>query len=262
MISNYDYVLSWLIHFLLILTRMTGMFTLSPVLGRSNVPQPLRIGLSIILTCIVINFVRPPELYPYDSIFKLLIAVAAELAVGLVMGFITILFFTIVYAAGQIMDMQIGFSMVQMYDASTGGQMPIVGSLLNIILIESFLLSDGLATLAAMIIRTFDSIPVGGGVFPPELVMTVLRYFTDCFVLAINIAMPVLASALLAEIALGVIVRTAPQMNVFVVGIPIKVILGLVMIVAMVPIFVSVTGNIFENMYSAIAAVFEGMIPT
>ena len=262
MITNADGVLVWLIQFLLILTRMTAMFVLSPILGRTNIPNIAKIGLSLLMTFTLINF-HPPaaEGYPFDTPVALAGAVLLELLVGFILGFGTILFFQTLQTAGYIIDMQIGFAMANQFDPGTGMQMPIVGSLLNLMFIQCFLLADGIPMLVAIMGRTFDVIPVGGAVISIEIAGAALEMFVQSFVLAIRIAMPAIAAALLCEAALGIIVRTAPQMNVFVIGIPIRVIVGLVALFVCIPVFIAMTDGFFEQMYGAIDTLFLYMMP-
>ena len=253
--------LAWLVQLLLITTRMSSMFILSPVLGRQSIPNAAKIGMSVLTAMMLINVVPPPEIYPFNNLPALLAAVALELLVGLVMGFGVILFFNIVYTAGHVIDMQIGFSMAQVFDQTLGGQAPVAGSLLNLVLMLCFISTGGIPNLVNMLSRTFEVIPPGAAIFPAGIAYTALESFTTCFILSLNVSMPLIASALLAEIALGIIVRTAPQMNVFVIGIPIKVIIGLVMLVMTIPVFVTLTGNLFDMMYEAIDRLLLGMLP-
>lgn len=258
---NTDAFLSWVVQLLLILTRMSSFFVLSPLMGRQNIPAAAKVGLALLTSFILINFNPPPDVYPYAELMPLALAVLSELIVGLVMGFITILFFNIVYAAGHIIDMQIGFSMAQVFDPVSSSQVPVAGSLLNLVLILSFVASDGVTNLMAVLARSFTHIPVGGAFLKPELAWLAAETFSRCFILSINVAMPVLAAALLTEVALGIVVRTAPQMNVFVIGIPIKIIIGLLMFSLTIPIFTAMTGSLFEQMYGAIELMFGGMAP-
>ena len=262
MITFADGTISWVIQLMLMITRVSSMFVLSPVLGRNSIPARLKIGFSLLLALMLINLFPPVAPLAFQTLPALLFAVAAELIIGFVIGFVTILFFNIVFTAGHLIDMQLGFAMATMYDPATNSNMPISGSLLNIIMIQSFLVTGGLPRLVGVVANTFKVIPVGGAVFPATpLLGAVLDAFMVSFTLSVNVAMPVMASALLAEIGLGIIVRTAPQMNVFVIGIPIKVLLGLIMIFLMVPIFVYFTNPIFDVMYDTIDSVIKGMTP-
>jgi flagellar biosynthetic protein FliR len=262
MITNTDGVLIWLVHFLLILTRMTAMFVLSPILGRSNIPNVAKIGLALLTSFMLINFFPPVvEGYPYDNPIALTGAVILELIIGFVMGFATILFFQTLQTAGYIIDLQIGFALAEQFDPGTGIRMPIAGSILNVMFVQCFLLADGIPMLLAIMGRTFEVIPIGGAVIDPRIAMVAVEFFAGTFLLAVRIAMPVIASALLCEIALGIIVRTAPQMNIFVIGIPIRVIVGLVALLLCIEPFVLATDWFFEEMYTAIDNLYVHMIP-
>ncbi|MDR0324708.1 MAG: flagellar biosynthetic protein FliR [Oscillospiraceae bacterium] len=261
LISNVDYFLSWVVHFLLIVTRMSALFVFSPLFARQSIPAMAKIGLSLLTAAIIINFAPPPELYPYNSLFSLAFAVISELTVGLVIGFITLLFFNVVYTAAHIIDMQIGLTMAQVFDASIGGQAAVTSTLLNTVLIVSFILSGAFTQLVVMMARTFEVIPVGAGILRPELAYAMGEVFIRTFTMAVQVAMPMLASALILEVALGVIVRTSPQMNVFVVGIPLKIFLGLIVLALMLPVFTSFSNTLFSEMFHILNDVIGGMVP-
>jgi flagellar biosynthetic protein FliR len=258
---NTDVALTWVVHLLLIFTRFSSMFVLSPILGRQSIPNAAKLGTSLMAALMLVNIHPPPDDYPFISVPGLLGAVAVEFLTGFVMGFGILVFFNVVYTAGHIIDMQIGFSMSQQYDPSVGAQVPVAGGLLNLILMLCFVSADGIPVIMSVMGRTFQVIPPGSAVFPAGIAYTALASFTDCFILALNIAMPLLAAALLAEIALGIIVRTAPQMNVFVIGIPIKVLIGIIMLATTIPVFVSVTDNLFDMMYDAVDTLLLGILP-
>ena len=260
MVSNVDYFLSWVVHYLLIVTRLSAVFVFSPLLARREIPAMLKIGLSLLVAAIVIQFTPPPLAYPYNNAFSLALAVIAELSVGLAIGVVTLFFFNAVYTAGHVMDMQIGFAMAQMYDVSVGGQVAVTSVFLNFILVITFITSGAFSTLITIMVRTYQFIPVGAGILRPEAATMVSELFIRTFAMAVQVAMPLLASALMLEVALGVIVRTAPQMNVFVVGIPLKVFLGLIVLMLMLPVFTHFSSIIFSDMFIYIDEMLGGMI--
>jgi flagellar biosynthetic protein FliR len=256
-----DASLAFLVTLLLVFTRFSAMFILSPLLGRQSIPNAAKLGVSLMAALMLVTLDPPGDTTPFDNLPLLLGAVASELLAGLVMGFGVLVFFNIVYTAGHIIDMQIGFAMSQQYDPAVGVQVPVAGSLLNLILTLCFIIADGIPTLIAVMARSFSVVPPGTAAFPAGIAYVALEAFCNCFILSLNIAMPLLASALLAEIALGIIVRTAPQMNVFVIGIPIKVIVGLVTLLITVPMFLTVTGNLFDMMYDAVELLLTELLP-
>ena len=261
LISNVDYFLSWVVHFLLIVTRVSALFVSSPLLARQSIPAMAKIGLALLMGMIVINFTPPPAVYPYNNLYSLAFAVICELSVGLVVGFITMLFFNLVYTAAHVIDMQIGLTMAQIFDVSAGGQVAVTSGLINTVLIVVFILSGAFDQLIVTMARTFEIIPVGKGILRPEAAGVVADVFIRTFTMALQVAMPMLASALVLEVALGVVVRTAPQMNIFVVGIPLKIFLGLIVLMLMMPVFANVSHSIFSVMFGYIDQMLGGMIP-
>ncbi len=252
-------LLLWVAQFALILIRLAALFTISPIFGRANLPNTAKIMFSVILSILVINLVPPGDVLNGVSLPGFVFMCLSELVVGLSLGFLTTVFFSVVFTAGQIIDTQIGFGMVQVYDVQSNVQIPISGSLLNMVLLISAMVSGGHLRLIQILTRTFETIPVGQAHITAETGLLVLDAFTKSFVLAIQVAMPIIASGLLAEIALGVVVRTAPQMNIFVIGIPIKTIIGLIMLILVVPTFTVFTSAIFDSMYNSIDALFLSM---
>ncbi len=253
-------LLAWLSYFLLIVIRMSGIFVASPILGRANIPRTVRVLFSVMLSFIVVNMIVPPspELIA-PGLPGYVIMCVKELLVGLCIGFVNTLFFSAVFVAGQIIDMQVGFGMVQIFDVQSNIQIPIVGSILNLMLLETFVLTNGHVRVIQIMYQTYELVPIGKVTFGPEIGAVIISSFVQTFTLAINIAMPIIASGLLTEVALGIIVRTSPQMNVFVVGISLKVVLGMIMLYVMVPVFTRFTGTLFDGMFHAMDSVIRTM---
>jgi flagellar biosynthetic protein FliR len=251
---------AWVVHFMLFVIRMSALFILSPVFGRTAIPNMLKVTLSVMVAFIAINFYPPPQELP-PSIAHFILAVGGELLVGLVIGYVTTMFFSIVFTAGQTIDTQIGFGMVQIYDVQSNAQIPVAGSLLNLVLLLSFLLANGHLVLISLLFDTFEYIPVGNVQFRPELGWLMLKGFVQTFILSLNVALPIIASGLVMEVGLGIVVRTSPQMNIFAIGLPMKVLLGLVMLSVVVPVFAVFTKAIFEQMYLFLDEVFLRLMP-
>lgn len=253
-------LLDWMSWYLLILLRISAMFIVSPVFGRKNLPSTAKILFSVLLSFILV------ELHPntgeilYTNLLSYSFVCLKEIITGLILGYMTTLFFSVCFTAGQIIDMQIGFGMVQMYDSTSGEQIPVVGSILNMMMLLAFFISDGHLKLIQILSSTFDSIPVGHVRLAPELLWTVLEMFTMTFTLAVSIALPVIAASFITELALGILVRTAPQMNIFVIGLPVKIVVGIIILLLMVPAFMGLTEGVFDRFYAALGKVYEGMV--
>ena len=177
----------------------------------------------------------------------------------MVLGYVTTLFFSIVQTSGQVMDMQMGFGMVNVFDVQNNINIPITGNLLTIVLLISFFSVNGHLQLIYIVNATFTAIPVGEVVLNPLIGITALEVFVLSFLLAIKVAMPMIAAGLLGEVMMGVVVRAIPQMNIFVVGIPLKIILGFLMLLLILPVYVCFTNTIFDQMFTAMDRMISGL---
>jgi len=245
--------------FVLMFIRITALIFSSPIFGRKNIPNILKICLCILLAYIV--FSASPKTFEiqYRNVLEFAIICIKELLFGLVLGYVTTLFFTLVQTSGQAMDMQMGFGMVNVFDVQDNISIPITGNLLYVVLLIIFFAVNGHHQLIYILQSTFNQIPVGTVALNAKIAWIALEVFVLAFLLAINVAMPIIASGLLGEVALGFMVRSVPQMNVFVVGIPLKILLGFLMLLLILPVYVHFTDVIFKEMFAAINRMVSGL---
>jgi flagellar biosynthetic protein FliR len=202
-----------------------------------------------------------PTVEYYDSVIGLVGLCVKEFMVGLSLSFAVYIIFTIMYLAGQFIDYQIGFSMVSVLDPVSQIQVPITGNMLNIMVLLIFLRSGALNTFIAAIFRSFEILPLGMGrilnndFMHNYIIMLIVEYF----VLGVQIAIPIIGTILIIDISLGLLVKAAPQMNVFVVGMPIKLLIGLILLYVVIPIYGSIYDFIYEQAMAAMLAVLEGL---
>lgn len=249
--NNFDYTL-------LLFLRVSGLILPSPIFGRKTVPGLIKIAFVCSLTFIfVFSFPAPAEGIAYGTLLEYVVICIKELLFGLAMGYVTTLFFDLTYSAGQIIDMQIGFGMVSVYDIQNNSQVPVVGNLLNVVLLIVFFSVNGHLKLIAILHGTFDKIPVGHVLLSMNFITVMIEAFALTFVLAIMVAMPVLAAGIILEVAMGVLIRSVPQMNMFVIGIPIKILVGLFVLLISIPAFVYFSNTIFTEMFQVIVKVFD-----
>lgn len=236
--------------FLMILIRMTGLFLITPIFSRNNIPNVLKIGFSFFCSVILVNIldIEHLDLVPYE----LIIFSIKELLVGLMLGFISYLFFTSLYLAGQIIDMQMGFGMVNVIDPQNNIQVPVMGTYYYIISILIFLTLDGHHFLIDALVQSYKYIPIGQFKFANDIISQLIRILSKTFVIGIRISAPVLASIFLADVLLGILAKTMPQMNVFIVGMPFKILVGIIIIIITLPLFIAILQNIFTNMHEEI----------
>jgi len=245
--------------FVLTLIRVGALIISSPIFGRRNLPNLLKVVFCILVTYVIFSSTPQIVQINYRNFMEFALLCIMELLFGLVLGFVTTLFFSIVQTAGQVMDMQMGFGMVNVFDVQSNISIPITGNLLYVIVTITFFSVNGHLRLIHIVNSTFANIPVGQISLSPQIGLVALDVFVLSFLLAVNVAMPLIASGLLGELALGFIVRAIPQMNIFVVGIPIKIVIGFIMLALILPVFVSFTDVIFREMFAAIDSMIMGL---
>jgi len=243
--------------FLLVLIRISGLFFITPFFGQRNVPMVFRIGLALFVSYIVVQMNTLPSEFFAESIMGFAFILMRELFIGIVLGFVSILVFSAITMAGQIIDIHLGFGLVNIFDPQSGMQVSLMGKFKNVLAIIIFFSIEGHHTLLRLIVDSFNVLPIGGFVFSSTLVFEIVSLFTYYFTLAIQISLPIIAAAMIVEMIFGIIVRTVPQMNIFVLGIPIKIVIGLLAIYLLIPFYIGFIGDVFNEMFSAILRIIE-----
>ena len=215
--------------------RVTSFLMVLPFLGRS-VPALAKIGLGASMTLLISPAVSVPPLD--QEIGRLLLITAQEVLVGLAMGLVVMTLLMAVYLAGQLIDVPMGFGMVNVIDPQTGGEVPVVAQFQFIVAILLFFLIDGHHSLFRALVQSFQIVPVGRGVMSPEVATVALEMVRTMFLLGLRIALPVVGALFLTDVALGIVARAVPQINVFFVGFPLKVGLGMLLLALIMPAFV------------------------
>ena len=218
-----------------------------------------RIGLAAITSILVLYALNPTEAV-YNDIFGYGALVLKEATTGLLMGFAANIIGNIILLAGNIIDMDIGLSMVSMFDPSMNTQLTITGSIYNQFVMMLFLVSDMHRYTLKAVIDSFSLIPLGGAVFRVDvLLQAMIVYFTDLFILAFRIMMPIFASMLIINVVLGVMSKVAPQMNMFAIGVQIKIIVGFLILFIMVFLFPKVGNLVFKEAILMMDNMLDGM---
>ena len=248
-LANADY-------FVLLFFRVGALFISSPIFGRINIPQLVKISFMGALTFLFFLIGPPPTLLEYSTLFGFFLLVAKEIVIGIALAFVTNIFFSLTFTAGQLIDMQIGFGIVNVYDPQNNTQIPMIGNLLNVILVITFFLVDGHQRLIYLVYLTLEALPIGTLTLSGGIGLVMLEIFANAFAIGIMVAMPVLASGLVIEITFGTLARSVPQLHMFVIGMPLKTAIGFVLLTILLPVFISFSGRIFSEMFDAIDLVF------
>ena len=214
--------------FELIFMRMSGFLLFNPLLGRSNLPAMVKTGMALVLSILVFGTAGTGVPQP-DTLVELAFRLLLELGIGLVLGFVMRVVFSVVQIGGEVIDTQMGMTMAQIYDASSQANLSVTASLLNILLILDFFAENGHYTLMRLLTTTGELVPYGAAALGDGVYAYVIELFLACMLLAVKLAMPILAAELLGEVGMGVLMKAIPQINAFVINIELKVIIGLLL---------------------------------
>lgn len=243
--------------FLLILVRVTSFFLMMPLFSYRSIPTPVKVGLGIFMSLIMVFTVDAPVI-EIDSYYFLLII--KEAMVGLFIGFIAFLILTAIQIAGGLIDFQMGFAIANVIDPQTGAQSPLMGQYLYTIGLFFLLTVNGHHLLLDGVFYSYQFIPLEQPWIPfgdQDLVEYIVKVFNAMFVIAFQMSIPIVGSLFLVDIALGIVARTVPQLNVFVVGLPLKIGVSFFVLIAVMSIMLLVVSQLFEMMLDTMRGVME-----
>ncbi|NMA65982.1 MAG: flagellar type III secretion system protein FliR [Clostridiaceae bacterium] len=252
MILSFGSITDILNIFLLVFVRITGMFYLSPIFGRRNIPNYYKVGFCFIFSLIIANTVPVPDISTYNTLLSYVILIGKELLVGLMLGFISYVLFSSIYIAGQLIDVRIGFGMVSVFDPVSNVQIPITADFYVIFATLYMLVTDAHHLLIKAIGDSFKVVPVGEVFFTGVLPKQLVDLFAQVFVTGFKIAAPVTATILITDLSLGIISKSMPQLNVFMLGMPVKIILGLTVILLTIGAFKGIVNITIQGTYEEI----------
>jgi len=242
----------------LVFARITAFFIQAPFFSISGVPALLKIGLGLLVTMVLF-----PILPAVDNISGDLIGysilVIREVIVGLIIGYVSTLTFTAIRVAGEVIDIQIGFAMAAVFDPQGQSRITLVGQFMYLLEILLFLAINGHHNLLMAISYSYEIIPVTGVIFQTTCIAAVIKIFVGMFSLGIRIAAPFITVFVLSDIALGMVARTVPQLNVFMLGFPLKAGLGLVTLTAALPVLAVIIEGILQQMEKDILLIMKLM---
>jgi flagellar biosynthesis protein FliR len=232
---------------LLVFARMTAMVAVMPIFGFNTVPTQLKGAISIIFTIIVFPIVTLKAQPISTEVLELLLMFSKEVIVGLIIGFIASILFYSIQMAGHLVGIQMGFGIINVIDPMNDMQISLIGQIYYLTALLVFLSIDGHHFLVRAIVLSYDYIGVGGAVFPAGLMAKVNLIISSVYEIALRISAPMFVTLFITDIVLGIMARVAPQMNVFVVGFPLKIAIGLLVITLVISLFPYVFGKLYEQ---------------
>ena len=229
-----SFTVEYLEYALLVIVRISAIIFVAPVFNNRNIPVKVKVGISVFLGLIIMNLVDYTAV-SYEGVLGYSILVVKEAITGILIG------------------MGSGFPTTQV-------QTTITSTFFSAIFLLMFLASDMHYFVIDALVDSYDLIPIGGAVLQPSLYQIFLKFITDYFIIGFRIILPVFACILIVNVVLGILAKVAPQMNMFVIGMQIKVFAGLALLIIVMSLFPGVVDFLFEEMQLFTKYLTESMI--
>lgn len=245
--------------FLLVLVRVSCFVFVAPFFSMTNTPRNVRIGLSL-LTAILLYYMVPRPEIVYNTLIGYVIIVLKEAVTGLLIGYAANLCTTIVSFAGHIADMEMGLSMASMFDPTTKETTTISGIYYNYMVLLMLIISGMHQYLLKALAETYILIPVNGMIFHSDKLFAAMTGFmSDYIIIGFRICLPIFAVMIILNAVLGVLAKVSPQLNMFAVGIQMKVLVGITVLFVTTSMLPGAAEFIYDQMKRTIVTFVEAM---
>ena len=221
--------------FLISMVRFSGFFLNTPVFSDNFAPIQVKAGLTGLCSLLILPHLIATQTLPELSIVGYGVMAVKELTLGFCLGYIVMFVMAILRMGGNIIGMQVGFSFVQVADPSSNQSMGIVSEFFQMTGLLLFLILNGHLIILESFFNSFSMVPLSGLVITNSIIEEIVLYSRMVFVCGLQISMPIVAVILIGDVALGIIARTVPKMNIFQLGFAIKIIGGLFVIYVFMP---------------------------
>lgn len=246
--------------YMLILVRLAAFIYTMPIISANQIPRKVKAGLAVFFSFIVYNAI-PIELPEYGGIISLGILILQESLVGIMLGYITNVCLYIVNFSGRLIDMEIGLSMANMMDPATKLQSSVTGAYYTQFVSILLILSNMHYYLIRAVIDSFKYVPIGKAVIDRSIYEIMQSFMVDFFIIGFRIILPIFAATLTINVVLGVLARIAPQMNMFVIGMPLKVFVGIIILMFITGTFPTIADFIFSEMKEYLNIMMKALSP-
>ena len=261
-IDLYDIFQGQLAAFLLVLSRTSGIFLISPFFGNMIVSFQFKAAAAIVIAILLFPVITQETVVIVpENMFVFALTVMKELFIGWTIGFIGFVTMAAINMAGKVMDLQIGFAVAQTMDPSIGQQSPLMGAFMYNLSIIYFLVVNGHHMILTALMESFRAVPFDSMVWNQSMADFMINVTAGVFLTGMKIAMPVTFAILITNVGMGILARTMPQMNIFVIGIPMHLMIGMFMLAMVMPFYVLFLDVMFSGMYEGISTAIKLISP-
>jgi flagellar biosynthetic protein FliR len=226
----------------------------------SNTPNRVKIGIGFFVTLLLYQALTPADAIVYDTVMEYALIVIKEALTGLLIGFGANICLSVVNFAGHVADMETGLSMVTLMDPTTKESVSITGALYQYAFMMMLIASGMYRYLLKALADSFELIPVSGAVFNSEsLLKSMMQFLSDYIVIGFRIILPIFVAILLLNAVLGIMAKVSPQMNMFAIGMQLKIIVGLSVIFFTVGMLPDASDFLFSEMKKMMTSFMGGL---
>lgn len=249
--------------FLLVFVRFVGFFAIVPIFSGKNIPVMTRLGFALLLSLMVFTSGNIKFITLDDNIIGYALLILKEFIVGIIIGYVAFFVFNILYLSGFLSDQQIGLTMANVFDPISQVQVPISGNLYYFMLCAFFVVTGGHRMIISTFFYSFEALPIGTAVILNNemLLKTMVELMVQFFIIGTLVALPVIGVILVLDVALGVMARAVPRMNIFAVGMSLKIFIGLIILWIVSPMFITVYEMIYELLTEELLKIIKVMMP-
>lgn len=223
---------AWLAGFFFPFARVAALVATAPILSDAGMPRTIRVALAVVVTIVVAPTLAPTAVPPLSAPGIALLV--EEILIGTALGFAMQVAFAAVTMAGDMMGLQMGLSFATFVDPEHSEPAPLIGSFLTVLLSLYFLSFNGHLQMIAALADSFRTLPIGANLRMDD-VHALLAAASGIFAIGLRLALPVIAAILVANLTLGMLMRTAPQVNLLAIGFPLTLALGFAVLALMLP---------------------------
>ncbi len=255
-----DRLFLFFMSFLLCLARTIGFFVQAPIWGSNHINKQVKVGLSAGVAIVIFPYIPIPDALPGGP-FTFILLVASQITVGLVIGFVAFIPMAMAQFGGELMDIQMGLSSAAANDPSSKGTINLIRRLKFYIAMIVYLILNGHHVLLDAIARSFEIVPLTGVRFSSILITELIRITSELLYVGVQIGLPVLGALFMIQIALGIMAKVAPQMNVFMLSFPLNILMGLTILVSSIPLFVARLKPLFSRNFNDVVTAIRMIVP-
>jgi flagellar biosynthetic protein FliR len=239
-------------------TRIMGLLAIAPLFGNSGIPARLKVALGMLLSAIVAPTVAAlPAMDPVSIAGMLLLA--QQFIIGIAMGFAMRIVFTAVELAGELCGMTMGLGFATFFDPQSSGRTSAISQFLSLLTLMVYLAANLHLVVLSTLVDSFTSMPISAMPMGGDLFRQLVGWGGRIFSAGIQLALPVVAGLLIVNIALGILTRAAPQLNLFGVGFPITLSVGFLMLALAVPYLAVPLDRLFAEAFAVMRQLTAGL---